>query len=69
MKAEFNNLKKGDRVKTNYSGMATVIQTGCYSGKMVKLMCDVPKWCCPYFYESELDLTYKLETNESDIRI
>lgn len=49
-------LKVGDRVKTKFSGMATVIQVGCYGGKMVKLQCDEPKWCCPYFYEHELDL-------------
>jgi len=41
--------------------MATVIEVGCYGGKMVKLKCDEPKWCCPYFYESELDLTFKSE--------
>jgi hypothetical protein len=52
----FENLKVGDRVKTLFSGMATVIQTGCYGGKMVKLQCDNPKWYCPYFYEHELDL-------------
>jgi hypothetical protein len=52
----FENLKVGDRVKTLFSGMATVIQVGCYGGKMVKLQCDNPKWCCPYFYEHELDL-------------
>jgi hypothetical protein len=49
-------LKIGDRVKTKLSGWATVIQVGCYGGKMVKLKCDDPKWCCPYFYEHELDL-------------
>ena len=54
-------LKVEDRVKTLFSGMATVIQVGCYGGKMVKLKCDNPKWCCPYFYESELDLTFKSE--------
>jgi hypothetical protein len=48
-------LKVGDRVKTKLSGMATVIEIGCYGGKMVKLKCDKPKWSCPYFYESELD--------------
>jgi hypothetical protein len=69
MITEFNSLKKGDRVKTNRSGMATVVETGCYSGKMVKLNCDVPKWCCPYFFEDELDLTYKSETDESCTRI
>ena len=69
MTPKFNDLKEGDRVKTNYSGMATVVQTGCYSGKMIKLKCDVPKWSCPYFFEDELDLTYKSETNESCTRI
>lgn len=54
-------LKVEDRVKTLFSGMATVIQVGCYGGKMVKLKCDNPKWCCPYFYEHELDLTFKSE--------
>ena len=57
---EFTNLKVGDRVKTLYSGMATVLQTGCYNGKMVKLKCDNPKWSCPYFYENELELKTKL---------
>jgi len=52
----FKNLKVGDRVKTLFSGMATVIEIGCYGGKMVKLKCDNPKWYCPYFYEHELDL-------------
>ena len=56
---KFSELKIGDRIKTRMSGMATVIEVGCYTGKMVKLKCDNPKWCCPYFYESELDL--KLE--------
>jgi hypothetical protein len=36
----FNDLKVGDRVKTRYSGWATVTQVGCYSGNMVKLNCD-----------------------------
>lgn len=53
---DFKNLKVGDRVKTKLSGMATVIEVGCYNGKMVKLKCDNPKWCCPYFYLSELKL-------------
>jgi hypothetical protein len=53
----FSELKVGDRVKTKYSGWATVAQVGCYNGTMVKLNCDVRKWCCPYFYERELDLT------------
>ena len=52
----FENLKVGDRVKTLFSGMATVVKVGCYGGKMVKLKCDNPKWYCPYFYEHELDL-------------
>jgi hypothetical protein len=52
----FENLKVGDRVKTLFSGMATVIQVGCYNGTMVKLKCDNPKWYCPYFYKHELDL-------------
>jgi hypothetical protein len=56
----FSELKAGDRVKTRFSGMATIIEIGCYGGKMVKLQCDEPKWYCPYFYESELDLTFKL---------
>ena len=55
----FDDLKVGDRVKTRYSGWATVTQVGCYSGKMIKLNCDERKWCCPYFYESELDLKQK----------
>jgi hypothetical protein len=25
---------------------------------MVKLMCDNPRWCCPYFYEKELELIW-----------
>ena len=52
----FNELKVGDRVKTRYSGWATVIQIGCYTN-MIKLRCDNPKWACPYFYEHELDLS------------
>jgi hypothetical protein len=56
MTLTFDNLKTGDRIKTRYSGMATVVETGCYKGTMVKLKCDKPKWCCPYFYEHELEL-------------
>jgi hypothetical protein len=52
----FSQLKVGDRVKTLFSGMATVIQVDCYNGTMVKLLCDNPKWSCPYFYKHELDL-------------
>ena len=51
----FENLKVGDRVKTLFSGMATVIEVGCYNGTMVKLQCDNPKWYCPYFYKHELE--------------
>jgi preprotein translocase subunit YajC len=51
----FSELKVGDKVKTNFSGMATVTKVGCNGGKMVKLKCDKPKWSCPYFYETELD--------------
>lgn len=57
MTFQFNELKSGDRIKTRYSGMATVVETGCYGGKMIKLKCDHPKWCCPFFYEHELELT------------
>ena len=57
----FSELKVGDKVKTIFSGMATVIEVGCYAGKMVKLKCDQPKWSCPYFYEHELELTFKSE--------
>jgi hypothetical protein len=53
---KFSELKEGDRVKTKQSGMATVVRVGCYNGKMVMLQCDDPRWTCPYFYESELDL-------------
>ena len=56
MTFQFNELKSGDRIKTRYSGMATVVETGCYKGTMVKLKCDTPKWSCPYFYEHELEL-------------
>lgn len=56
MKKTFNNLSVGDRIKTKLSGDATVIEVGCYKGKMVKLRCDKPRWRCPYFYENELDL-------------
>jgi len=52
----FEKIKVGDRIKTKLSGMAIVIEVGCYNGKMVKLKCDKPKWSCAYFYESELDL-------------
>lgn len=52
---EFKELKVNDRVKTLHSGMATVVKVGCYGGTMVKLDCDIKKWDCPYFYESELD--------------
>ncbi len=54
MTFQFNELKSGDRIKTKNSGMATVVETGCYRGTMVKLKCDAPKWSCPYFYEHEL---------------
>ena len=57
----FSELKMGDRVKTKFSGWATVTQVGCYIGTMVKLKCDVRKWCCPFFYESELELIFKLQ--------
>ncbi len=53
---KFNQLKIGDKIMTKLSGTATVIDVGCYNGTMVKLKCDNPKWCCPYFYEHELDL-------------
>jgi hypothetical protein len=33
MTFQFNELKSGDRIKTRYSGMATVVETGCYGGK------------------------------------
>jgi len=52
----FSELKVGDRVKTKMSGIGTVIEVGCYGGKMVKIICDEPKWYCPYFYEHELIL-------------
>jgi hypothetical protein len=58
---KFNQLKIGDKIMTKLSGTATVIDVGCYNGTMVKLKCDNPKWCCPYFYESELDLSFKLK--------
>jgi len=51
----FSELMVGDRVKTKLSGWATVIKTGCYNGTMIKLNCDVRKWCCPNFYEREID--------------
>ena len=57
-KLTFDSLKVGDRVKTRYSGWATVSKTDCYKN-MVKLDCDEKKWCCPYFYERELDLEQK----------
>ena len=57
----FEKLKVGDRIKTKLSGIATVIEVNCYGGKMIKLKCDTPKWSCPYFYENELDLTFKSE--------
>jgi hypothetical protein len=52
----FSELKVGDRVKTRCSGWATVVAVGSYRGSMVKLKCDKPRWACPYFYESELEL-------------
>jgi hypothetical protein len=61
----FSELKVGDKIKTNLSGMAIVIEVGCYGGKMVKLKCDKPKWSCPYFYEHELELTFKSEQDET----
>ena len=61
---KFSELKEGDRVKTRQSGMATVIKTDCYGGNMVKLICDNPRWACPYFYEHELDLN----ENKIDIK-
>lgn len=60
----FSELKVGDRVKTRYSGWATVISLGYNKGRMVKLKCDKPVWACPYFYESELELetlTYEMK--------
>jgi len=56
---DFSNLKIGDRVMTKSSGMATVVETGCYNNTMVKLKCDKKKWSCPYFYERELILKPK----------
>ena len=53
---QFNELKLGDRIRTRNSGMATVVETGCHKGMMVKLKCDTPKWSCPYFYADELDV-------------
>jgi hypothetical protein len=53
----FKDIKEGHRIKTRYSGMATVVETGCYGGKMIKLKCDHPRWSCPFFYEHELELT------------
>jgi hypothetical protein len=53
---KFNELKVGDRVETKLSGLATILEVGCYGGKMVKLKCDKPRWNCPYFYESEIIL-------------
>ena len=64
----FSDLKVGDRVKTRYSGWATVTQVGCYGGKMVKLNCDERKWCCPYFYESELDLKQKEDESKNYVQ-
>ena len=61
----FEKLRVGDRVKTNLSGMATIVEVGCYGGKMVRLRCDNQKWSCPYFFESELDLKSKVEIYES----
>ena len=66
-KLTFDTLKVGDRVKTRYSGWATVIKTGCY-GNMVKLKCDERKWCCPYFYESELDLKQKEDESKNYVQ-
>ena len=60
----FSELKVGDRVKTSRSGWATVVAVGSYGGSMVKLKCDKPRWACPYFYESELELetlTYEMK--------
>ena len=55
---KFKKIKVGDRVKTKWSGIGTVLEVGCYNSTMIKLKCDKPKWSCPYFYESELDLEY-----------
>lgn len=52
----FEALSVGDRVETKLSGMATVIEVGCYNGTMVKLKCDKTRWSCPYFLLSELKL-------------
>lgn len=57
----FKELKIGDRVKTRFSGMATVMEVGCYGGKMVKLKFNKPKWCCPYFYQHELEEPIKIK--------
>ena len=61
----FDKLKVGDRVKTKSSGMATVLQVGCYKGTMVKLKCDKPRWACPFFYKDELEECYN-ETYEKN---
>lgn len=62
--SNFSKLKTGDRVKTKWSGMATVLEVGCYNNTMVKLKCDKKKWSCPYFYENELELNQKQILNQ-----
>jgi hypothetical protein len=45
----FSELKVGDRVKTRYSGWATVVAVGSYGGSMVKLKCDKSVWALSIF--------------------
>ncbi len=54
-KKEFNNLKKGDRVKTFYSGEAIVINDKRKGSKMIELNCIKKTWSCPFFYRSEIE--------------
>lgn len=61
---EFQELKSGDRVKTNHSGEATVTKgiKEIGGGKMVRLNCDKKRWSCPYFYQSEIECKLKQHT-------
>ena len=66
--SDFSKLKIGDRVKTKFSGISTVLEVGCYNNTMVKLKCDKKKWSCLYFYESELELNQNKEDESNRIK-
>ena len=57
-KEEFKLLKKGDRVLTSASGLATVYED-VNNNSMAILSCDKKRWSCPMFYQSEIKKVIK----------